>query len=87
MAKAKIQITVDRELLEKIDAYAKDHFTSRSGVFSLGASQLITTAEMKDAIKTMSLSMKKIADEGKVSEEDLEKMRQFMGFAAVFNGE
>lgn len=86
MAKRKIQITVEDELVQQVDEYAKKNFTSRSGIFCLGASQVILASQMRDAIQSMAHSIKRIADSGTVSEEQLEEIKQFMGFAAVFTG-
>lgn len=78
MAKVKIQITVEDELLNRVDEYADEHYTSRSGAFALAADQLVSTDEMKKAIKRVTNAMESMAKGKELTEEqqaDLETFR------------
>lgn len=77
MAKIKVQITVDEELLNKIDDYADDNYTSRSSVFVQGAAQIVNQASLIAAVKNMSLAMRKIADTGIVTPDELKQLEDF----------
>lgn len=41
MPKVKINITVDEDLLERIDQYAKENYISRSGLITLACTNYI----------------------------------------------
>lgn len=60
----KVNITVDDELMKKIDEYADEHYMSRSGLMSLACSQYLQQYEMMSAIKGMGLAVEKLATEG-----------------------
>lgn len=77
MAKIKVQITVDEELLNKIDDYADDNYTTRSSVFVQGAAQIVNQAALIAAVKNMSLAMRKIADTGIVTPDELKQLEDF----------
>lgn len=66
---AKINITIDDRLLEKVDNYADSMYMSRSGVLALGATQLIQAAEITQAIRDISVCVRSIADKGLVDEQ------------------
>ena len=75
MAK-KVNITVDEELLELVDEYADANFTSRSGVFTQAAAALVNTARLTAAVNDMALSLRRIADAGKVEPAELAQIEQ-----------
>lgn len=78
MAKVKIQITVEDELLRRVDEFADEHYTSRSGAFALAADQMVSADEMKKVIKRVSLAMESMAKGKELTEDqqaDLEKFR------------
>lgn len=77
MARVRIQISVDEELLSKVDQYADDNYTSRSGVFVQGAAAVVNQAAVLSAIRNISLAMKKIADTGDVEPSVLEQLKDF----------
>lgn len=73
----KVGITLDDELLKRIDDYADDNYMSRSGLLSLAATQFLNAAEVSKAIKTLSLAMQKIAETGQVDHETMEQLEDF----------
>lgn len=74
---AKINISIDDELLDKIDTLADENFTSRSGFISMGMTEFVKGKELVSAICGMSLSLAKIAAEGKVDEETQKELESF----------
>lgn len=46
----KIQISIDDELLKKVDAFAKKNYMSRSAVLAQGAFALIQSREISQAL-------------------------------------
>lgn len=73
----KVGITLDDELLKRIDSYADANYLSRSGLLSLAVTQFLNQAEVTNAIKEMALCMRKIADNGTVDHETMEQLEDF----------
>ena len=73
----KVQISINDDLLKRIDEYADNAYTTRSGVITLATSQFLNSAEVVFAVKDMALSMRKLADSGVVDEETQKKLEDF----------
>lgn len=86
MAKTKVQISVDSDLLDMVDQYADRFYTSRSGVFVQGAAQIVNQAIIVDAIQDMALTMRKIADAGQVDENTKKELEDFERLCKMFAG-
>jgi metal-responsive CopG/Arc/MetJ family transcriptional regulator len=86
MGKFKLNISVDDELLRRVDDYADEHYMNRSAVFSLAATQLLNSERAVKAVFDIALSMRKIADSGCISDEDKQKLSEFETFAKVLTG-
>lgn len=80
---AKINISIDDSLLEKIDRLADENYTSRSGFIALGMTEFVNSREMVSAIKSMSVSMAKIASQGSVDEETLKELEMFQALCGM----
>ena len=74
---AKVQVTLDDKLLERIDTYADENYMSRSGLVSLSVTQFLNTADITKAVKDLSLALRKIADTGTVDHETMEQLEDF----------
>jgi metal-responsive CopG/Arc/MetJ family transcriptional regulator len=83
----KVNITLNDELVSRIDCYADDNYMSRSGLVSLACTQFINQADVTKAIKDMALSMRKIADTGIVDAETKEKLEDFERLSKIFFGQ
>lgn len=73
----KVQISIDENLLDRIDSYADQSYMSRSGFITLACSQYLNQAEVVYAIKDLSLAMQKIAKDKQVDKDTLEKLEDF----------
>lgn len=73
----KINISLDDELLERVDSFADSNYMTRSGLISLALVQYLNTNEMTLAIKDLSLAVRKIADEQECDDETLRKLEDF----------
>lgn len=85
MAK-KVQISIDDSLLDRIDNYADNNYLTRSGLITLATNQYLNSAEVITAIKDMSVSMRKIADQGSIDEQTMEQLEDFERIAKVLVG-
>lgn len=82
----KVNITLDDELMKRLDDYADRNYMSRSGLVSLAVTQYLNTNEMVLAVRDMSLCMLKIADTGIVDHDTMEQLEDFERFAKVLSG-
>lgn len=73
----KVNITVDDELMQRIDEYSKEIYMTRSGLVSLACAQFLNTVEATRALKDISLAMRKIAETGTIDEESRKKLDDF----------
>lgn len=80
----KVNVSLDDDLIKRIDDYADKNYMSRSGLISLATVQYLNSHEMILAIKDMSVSMRKIADTGKVDHEIIEQLEDFERLANLF---
>lgn len=81
----KVNITLDDELMKRLDDYADRNYMSRSGLMSLAVTQYLNTNEMILAVKDMALCMRKIADTGTVDHETMEQLEDFERFAKMLS--
>lgn len=77
MAKIKVNITLDEELMRRIDEYAEDNYLNRSSLVSLAVTQYLNAADVSKAIKEMAFAMRKIADTGEVDDETRKQLEDF----------
>lgn len=86
MAKVKVNITLDEELLQRIESFADENYLTRSGLITLATSQYLIQAEASRAIVDLSLTMRKIAETGTISEDQLKELENFERFARMLSG-
>ncbi len=73
----KVNITLNDDLMKRIDNYADENYMSRSGLISLACTQYLNQVEVLALVKDMSFAMRKIADSGKVDSESIRKLEEF----------
>ena len=56
---AKVNITISDDLLKRIDEYADDNYTSRSGLISIATAQYLNANETMGLVKNLSLAIGK----------------------------
>lgn len=77
---AKVQISIDDELLEKLDVCADEMYMSRSGFISYSVAQIVNSSLMMKAIKDMAITMRIIAESGEIDEESKKQIEEFEHF-------
>ena len=82
----KLTISCDDDLMKRIVDYAQRNYMSRSGLIALAATQYLNSQEMVTAITDMSISMRKIADEGKIDADTEQKLEDFERVCKVLTG-
>ena len=83
---AKINISLDDNLLERMDRYAEDNYMSRSGLVSISVAQYLNANEVMTVVKDMSLAMRKIADSGTIDSETEQKLEDFERISKMLVG-
>ena len=79
----KVNITLNDELLEKIDKKADDMFMSRSGFIALSCTEKLQNMEAIELLGQMTAAFKAIAATGAVDEETQMKIG---GIVELFDG-
>lgn len=74
---AKVQISIDDDLLHRADMYADSNYMSRSGLITLCLAQYLNSNDVIRAVQDMAVSMRKIADTGKIDHETMEELEEF----------
>ena len=77
MAKIKVNITLDEELMRRVDEYAEENYLNRSSLVSLATTQFLNAADVTKAIKEMAFAMRKIADSGEIDEQNKRDLEDF----------
>lgn len=84
MAKEKVQITMDSNLLKSVDEYCDKHFLNRSWMISQACLQVLNQQKLIDAISTMSLAIKKAAETGELDDDTRKQMQDFELLSKMF---
>ena len=80
------RLTIDEDLLARIDAYADDHYITRSGFFSLAADEFLTAVEFKQFMPAFNDLLQKVADGKEISPDDQKKLDGFQAMSDIFTG-
>lgn len=86
MAKMKVNITLDEELIRRIEDYAEENYLNRSSLISLATTQFLNSADVVKAVKDMAFAMRKIADNGTVDEESMKQLEDFERLSKMLIG-
>lgn len=86
MAKIKVNITLDEELMRRVDEYAEENYLNRSSLVSLATSQFLNAADVTKAIKDMAFAMRKIADNGEIDDESRRQLEDFERLSRMLVG-
>lgn len=86
MAKIKINITLDEELMRRVDDYAEENYLNRSSLISLATTQFLNAADVSKAIRDMAFAMRKIADNGEIDDESRKQLEDFERLSRMLVG-
>ena len=86
MAKIKVNITLDEELMRRVDEYAEENYLNRSSLVSLATTQFLNAADVTKAIKDMAFAMRKIADNGEIDDETRKELEDFERLSRMLVG-
>lgn len=78
---AKVQISIDDELLKRIDTYADNNYMSRSGLFTIAVNQYLNMNEVTSAIVRLNLAFEKIAENGNIDDNTMKELEDWQRLA------
>lgn len=73
----RVNMTINDELLARVDSYAKANYMTRSSVVGFACNQFLIANEMQSLLVEMKRAMQKIAESGSVDEEQQRKIDEF----------
>lgn len=82
---AKVQISINDELLGKVDSYCKDMFITRSGFISLLCSQYLQKNEVTKVLNNLQDSLIKICDGKVLSPEEEQELEDILHLITLVN--
>ena len=82
----KVQVSLDDKLMDRVDAYAKSNYMSRSALISLATTEYLNHADVISVIKDIGLCMRKIADDDSVDDETLKELEDYERLCKVLCG-
>lgn len=83
----KVQISVNDDLLKRIDNYAEENYMSRSGLISMSCKQFLDSNDVIRCIKNLDIALQKIASKGEIDSETQDKLDDFARIAKLVVGE
>lgn len=82
----KLQVSLDEELVKRIDTYADNNYMSRSGLISLACTQFLNSADVITAVNNLSVAMSKIADTGHIDSDTQKQLEDFERLSKMLVG-
>lgn len=83
---ARVQISIDDELLDRVDKYAEKNYLTRSGFITQAASEKLMQVEVIGAIKQLQIAISSIAKKETISKEDYDELQKFEIIANMLIG-
>lgn len=83
MAK-KINISIDDELLTRLDNFADTNYLTRSGLVAIALNNYLTQKEAIIAVKKLAIAFEQIAATGKLDDETMKQLSDFSKCANFF---
>lgn len=82
----KVNISINDELLQRIDEYAEKNYTNRSAVFAQSANQFLLAQAVPQALGEIALAFNKISENNKIDEDSKKKLEDFMLLSRLLGG-
>lgn len=82
----KLQISLDDELVARIDNCADKNYMSRSGFISQACVQLLNQTELVSSVNRISYACQKVAETNQLDEESQQQFKEFELLAKIMLG-
>lgn len=82
---AKVQISIDDRLLEKVDSFADSNYTTRSGLITSALNQYVLSLEVSNALSNLYILMRQISEDKSISEEQKRQLNDIETLVRLFS--
>lgn len=82
----KLQISMDDELVARIDNCADNNYMSRSGFISQACVQLLNQTELVSSVNRISYACQKVAETNELDDETKQQFKEFEMLAKILVG-
>lgn len=86
MAKIKVQITLEEDLLNQVDEYCDKNYMNRSWLISQSLVKVLNEQKVIDSLADISIALKKVAENGVMDENTKKKLEDFETLCKFFVG-
>ena len=73
----RVNMTLNNELLERIDNYGKSNYMNRSSVVSFACNQFLISNELQSLLVDMKRALQTIANKETITDEQLKELEKF----------
>ena len=84
MAKIKVQISLEEELLKEIDLYCEKNYMNRSWMISQATVQALNQQKMIDSMANLAIALKNVTENGEIDDETRREMERFETLCKLF---
>lgn len=84
MAKEKVQITMDSDLLNEVDQYCDRNYMNRSWMISQACLAVVNQQKMIDAISSLSVTLRTAVEQGHIDDETRKEIESFEALSRLF---
>lgn len=84
MAKVKVQITLEDELLNLVDDYCDKNYMNRSWLISQSLVQVLNQQKLVDSFNNLSIAIKNCSSRGEFDEQTVQEMQNFENLCKYF---
>ena len=81
----RVNMTLNDELLQRIDNYAKSNYMSRSSVVSFACNQFLMANELQSLMVDIKRAIQEIAANGSASDEQMKELEKYENLCDVFS--
>lgn len=82
----KLQISLDDQLVSRIDRCAEKNYMSRSGFISQACVQLLNQTELVSSINRLSYACQKVSETNEIDEDTKQQFKEFELLAKIMLG-
>jgi metal-responsive CopG/Arc/MetJ family transcriptional regulator len=80
----RINLTLNNELLERVDTFAKSNYMTRSSVVAFACNQLLLQNELSSLLVSMKRAFETIAENGSCTDEQMKELDKFAELVELF---
>lgn len=83
MSKTKINITIEKDLLDDVDDYCDKNYLNRSSLISQSLVQVINHQKVIDSLRDASIAIRKVAETGNIDPATKKTLDDFEAIARI----